>query len=134
VIVLDASAAVDVLLSRQPRADWVAGWLRGAGGELHCPGVLDVEAASALRRLTLRGELPSKRGEQALGLLTALDIVRHSEAPFLSRIWALRHVLSAFDAAYVALAEALDAPLITTDAALGRAHGHGARVEAYASG
>jgi predicted nucleic acid-binding protein len=133
VIVLDASAAVDLVLNRRPRAEWVVDWLGRADGEIHCPGVLDVEAASALRRLALRGEVSGERGFEALRALAELDIERHPEVPFLGRIWSLRHALTAFDAAYVALAEALGAPLVTTDGALARAHGHGARIEAYAA-
>ncbi|MCZ6451792.1 MAG: type II toxin-antitoxin system VapC family toxin, partial [Deltaproteobacteria bacterium] len=82
--------------------------------------MLDLEIAQVLRRYTLSGEMDAERSEQALGDLVDLPLNRYPHDVFLLRIWTLRRNLTAYDAAYVALAEALDAPLITRDAALAR--------------
>ena len=76
-----------------------------------------------------RGDLRDGRAREALQDLADFPLIRFSHEPFLERMWELRHSLSAYDAAYIALAEALNAPLVTCDARLARAHGHGARVE-----
>jgi predicted nucleic acid-binding protein len=91
--------------------------------------VLDLEVAQVLRRYTLSGEMDAERSEQALEDLADLSLYRYPHDVFLFRIWALRRNLTAYDAAYLALAEALDAPLVTRDTALARAPGHRARVE-----
>jgi predicted nucleic acid-binding protein len=131
VIVIDASAAVDLLVERGPRGAWVAATTQGE--ELfHAPHLIDVEVASALRRRSLGGELPASRGREALEALLDLKLVRYPLAPLLARVWALRQYLTAYDAAYVSLAEALGLPLVTTDARLGRARGHRAEIVAYA--
>jgi len=75
------------------------------------------------------GRLSSRRALAALEDLLELPLERHEAAALLPRIWQLRQTLTPYDASYVALAEALDSPLLTTDARLARAHGHGARVE-----
>jgi predicted nucleic acid-binding protein len=80
------------------------------------------------KRDTLRGQIVAERGELALASLAALDVERHDHHPLLSRIWALRSNLTAYDASYVALAEALDAPLLTRDGRLATASGHTARI------
>jgi predicted nucleic acid-binding protein len=127
VIVIDASALVDWLLRTPARGDAVA-------GELHAdshPQTLDlahVEVVSAFRRKAARGELDDDRAELALADLAATPIRTHAAAPLASRIWALRGALTAYDAAYVALAEAFDVPLLTTDARLARSSGHLAKV------
>lgn len=129
-IVVDASAAVDYLLG-------VAGFERlaarfGAPGEsLHAPHLLDLEVAHALRRLALRRTIATSRAEEALADYGALRVRRYPHGRLLPRIWELRTNMSAFDAAYVALAEALGAPLVTADGALARAPGHAATVELY---
>lgn len=93
--------------------------------------MLDLEVAQALRRLARQGVLTTARAEEALGDLAGLRVRRYPHAHLLERIWELRGNLTVFDAAYVALAEALDAPLITADAAIARAPGHGAQVELF---
>jgi predicted nucleic acid-binding protein len=131
VIVLDASAVVDYVLwiGAAPR---IASRISRTGEAIHAPYLLDIEVAHALRRYSLRGALSPERGAQALVDLADLRLRRYPHLPLLPRIWELRANLSAFDAAYVALAEALDAPLVTSDAALARAPGHRARVEVFA--
>jgi len=83
----------------------------------------------ALRRYAMTGELDNERGGEALQDLRDLPLTPFPHEPFLPRIWSLRDTLSAYDAIYVALAEALEAPVVTCDARLARAHGHRARIE-----
>jgi predicted nucleic acid-binding protein len=96
---------------------------------LHAPHLLDVEVAQVLRRYTLAGKFGSERGGEALEDLADFPIARYPHQPFLFRIWELRHNVTAYDAAYLALAEALGAPLVTRDAKMASAAGHGAQIE-----
>jgi predicted nucleic acid-binding protein len=127
VIVLDSSAAVDYLLPNEPAASWVAGQLARAG-PAHAPHLLDLEVLSAVRRLVGLHRLSATYATGVLGDLVRLDVVRYPHVPLLERMWQLRHNVSAYDAAFVSLAEALDAPLVTTDSRLAAASGHRARV------
>lgn len=127
-IIIDASALLEVLLNT-PASGKVTERLFAGNDTLHAPHVIDLEVAQVLRRYTHSGEMDAQRSEQALEDLADLAINRYPHDLFLFRIWALRHNLTAYDAAYVALAEALDAPLITRDGSLARAPGHRARVE-----
>lgn len=126
-IVVDASALADLLLGTRAVAGRVAAELR-ADGFPQTLDLADVEVVSVLRCKTRRRELDEARAAQALADLAALPVLRHGAAPLRQRIWELRDALSAYDAAYVALAEALAAPLLTTDARLARARGHGAEI------
>ena len=96
---------------------------------LHAPQLLDIEVAHVLRRLVLQRQLTSERGEAALDDLASLVIERHGHEHLMTRVWELRNSMSAYDAAYVALAEGLHAPLITCDGKLAAAGGHLAVVE-----
>lgn len=96
---------------------------------LHAPQLLDIEITQVLRRLSQRKEVSVVRAEQALEDLDDLLIERHDHQTLVPRIWQLRDSLTAYDGAYVALAEALDAPLLTCDAKLAGAHGHHATIE-----
>jgi predicted nucleic acid-binding protein len=131
VIVIDASALIEVLLNSSA-APKVRERLFGHGDTLHAPHLLDLEVAQVLRRYTVSGEMTVERSEQALEDLADLPLNRYPHDIFLRRIWSLRRNLTAYDAAYLALAEALDAPLITRDAALARVPGHRAGVEVLA--
>ena len=97
--------------------------------QLHAPHLLDVEITQALRRLVQLGDITSARAQQALDDHAAFGIDRHGHEDLLPRMWELRESISAYDAAYVALAEALDAPLLTCDAKLARSHGHRAKID-----
>jgi predicted nucleic acid-binding protein len=131
VIVLDASAAVDALLGLGDAANLIER-LEAPRESLHAPHLIDVEVMHALRRLTLKRQLSPARAAEALEDFTALRLERYPHLPFIARIWQLRSSLSAFEAVYVALGEALDAPVVTADRALFRSHGHSARIELYA--
>jgi predicted nucleic acid-binding protein len=128
VIVLDASAALELLLAT-PRGQALAGRLFAPGETLHAPHLIDLETAQVLRRYAFLGEVSAERGRQALDDLADLPLSRYPHTVFLPRIWELRHNATAYDAAYLALAEALDAPLVTADARLATSPGHTAVVE-----
>jgi predicted nucleic acid-binding protein len=128
-IVLDASAAVDLFLRIEPNASRIGTRLGQANESLHAPMLLDAEILQVLRRYAVRGEISGSRAEQALTDLIDLRIARYPILPLLERMWTLRPNLTEFDAAYVALAEVLDAPLVTSDVKLARASGHRATVE-----
>ena len=96
---------------------------------MHAPHLLDVEVTQVLRRLVQRKEVTVARAEQALDDLSKLVIERHEHQSLVSRVWQLRDSISAYDGVYVALAEALDAPLLTCDSKLAGIHGHHATIE-----
>ena len=127
-IVVDASALLEVLLNTSD-AGPVGDRLFGPGDSLHAPHLIDLEVAQVLRRYTLSGSMDPHRGRQSLEDFADIPLHRYPHDLFLPRVWDLRNNLTAYDAAYVALAEALDAPLVTRDEALARAGGHHARVE-----
>ena len=127
-IVVDASAMIDVLL-RTPAAAAVDARLFEPGETLHAPHLLDVEVAQVIRRYVANGDIDANRGRETLDDLADLRLRRYPHDVLLPRIWELRHNLTAYDAAYVALAEALDAPLLTRDRRLAAAAGVRARVE-----
>lgn len=127
-IVVDASAILEVLLNT-PAGARVAERLFMPGETLHAPHLLDLEVAQVLRRYALARELDSGRGMEALEDLADLPLTRYPHSLLLPRIWELRRNVTAYDAAYVALAEALAAPLVTRDAALASVRTHRARIE-----
>ena len=127
-IVVDASAVLEVLLNT-PAGGPVARRLFRQGETLHAPHVIDLEIAQVLRRYARAREIDPGRGRQAIADLADFSITRYPHDLFLPRIWELRNSMTAYDAAYIALAEALEAPLITLDRRLARAGGHAAIVE-----
>lgn len=127
-IVLDASAVIEVLL-RSASAGSAGAKLFGSGRSLHAPHLIDVEITHAFRRLAALGEISEKRGPIMLTLLTDMPIRRYAHALLLPRAWALRSNVTAYDAVYVALAEVLNAPLVTRDSRLARAVSHLVAVE-----
>src|SRR6185369_516572 len=128
-IVLDASVIVE-LLTNGALADSIRNELAGRTDSLIAPHLLDVEVLSAIRRLVAGRRIDAHRSEQMLSALAALPVERCAHIPLLGRIWELRHNFTAYDAAYIALAEATNAVLYTGDEKLCK--GHGARVVVFA--
>jgi predicted nucleic acid-binding protein len=130
VIVLDASAAVDWLLQTSAglRIDTR---IFAPAESLHAPHLIDLEVAQVLRRLVRDGTIAAQRGDQAIQDLQDLRITRYPHFVFLSDIWRLRNNLSAYDAAYVALAESLGAILISRDSRLVSASSRRIKVELF---
>jgi predicted nucleic acid-binding protein len=126
--VLDASAAVDWLL-QTPAGRRIDERIFLRNESLHSPHLLDLEVVQALRRLVRERAVSADRADQATNDLLDLRITRYPHVVFLSRIWQLRQNFSAYDAAYVAVAEGLRAPLLTRDGRLASAAGHHATVE-----
>ena len=129
-IVLDASAAVDWLL-QTPSGQRIEVRIYARNDSLHAPHLLDLEIAQVLRRLVQQRMLAARRADEALRDLLDLRIQRYPHSVFLPRIWQLRHNLSAYDAAYIALAETLASTLITRDKRLASAAGHSASIEVF---
>lgn len=120
-IVVDASAVVALLVDAGPDGRWAERAL--AREQLVAPHLMPVEVTSILRRAAARGELSADAAALAHGDLLALRVELFPYEPFAARVWELRENLTAHDAWYVALAEALGAPLATLDGALRRASG-----------
>jgi predicted nucleic acid-binding protein len=129
-IVLDASAMLDWML-QTPAGQRIERRIYARNDTLHSVHLLDVEFAQVLRRLVRERTLTSRRAEEAIEDLMALRVTRYAHVLLLSRIWRLRNNMSAYDAAYVALAEELKAPLITRDQKIAAAPGHAAAVEVF---
>lgn len=116
-IVLETSALIELLTDGRGLRQAVATRLRAeetAGEQLYAPALVDAEAAKVLRRLAGK-EVDEERATQAIEELADMAIVRCTFAHLLPRVWELRHNVFPFDAVYVALAEDLGAPLVTTD-------------------
>ena len=127
-IVVDASAALESLL-RTPAAEAVDSWLFDPTQMLHAPHLIDVEIAQVLRRYDAAGAIDPERSRAALADWSSFPVNRYPHDFLLPRVWELRHNLTAYDAVYVALAEALRAPLLTRDRRLAAAAGHNAQVQ-----
>ena len=126
-IVLDASAAIDWLLQTKIGGR-VEARIFSKRSSLHAPHLLDIEVEQVLRGYVKRGVITALRGREALDDLIDLALTRYPHNVLLDRVWELRDNMTAYDAAYVALAEALDAPLVTCDAKIASTPGHRARV------
>jgi predicted nucleic acid-binding protein len=129
VIVLDASAAIEWLFKSPAGTEVDRRLFSFAPVTLHVPHLLDVEIAQVLRRYVREKMIAASRGEEALQDLHDLPLNRYPHDILMPRVWELRAVLTAYDAVYVALAELLDAPLITCDRKIALASGHRATVE-----
>ena len=127
-IVVDASAMVEALVGRAPDEEL----LSALSGDVDAPHLLDVEVLSVLRGLLRGGKLDASAAEQARLDHFAFTITRHETAPLSERIWQLRHQFTSYDASYLALAEALQAPLYTCDAKLDT-RGHHAQVHLFST-
>lgn len=126
-VVIDASA-VATLLFNEPSAARLRERLENES-TLHAPHLLDLEVTQVLRRAVRQGTVNETIAASRLADLQLLPLIRYPHLPFLGRIWELRANVTAYDAAYIALAEALGAPLVTTDRPLSRAPGLRARIE-----
>jgi predicted nucleic acid-binding protein len=129
-IVLDASAAVDWLLQTSAGRS-IEKRIYSRNETLHAPHLLDLEVTQVLRRLALQRVVPVLRADEAVRDLLDLRISRYPHVVLLPRIWQLRHNLSAYDAAYIVLAEKLGAALVTRDRRLASASGHAAAIELF---
>lgn len=127
-IVLDASAALKMILRHEGSEALAA---RVIGEDIHAPALVEVEVVSGLGRLQRQRRVAADRAAIGLEWFLDLGIEMHHGPELTRRIFALRHSLSAYDAAYVAVAESIEAPLLTADGRLSRAHGHRARVELF---
>jgi len=114
-IVVDASVLTDFLLGRLEALDALQRELAGHEHEpLHAPELIEPETLNALRRLAVRGTVTEQRTSEALIDLGNTRLIRYPHAPLRSRVWELRHDLTAHDATYLALAEALLEPVLLT--------------------
>jgi predicted nucleic acid-binding protein len=127
-IVVDASAMLEFLL-RTPLGDRVEARLFRDEDDLHAPHLLDVEVTQGLRRIVRMGDVSPVRASEAIADLVDVDLQRHGHVDLLERAWTLRANITAYDAMYVALAEALGASIVTCDGRLAAAPGHHARIE-----
>jgi predicted nucleic acid-binding protein len=132
VIVLDASAVLDLLLGIPPHDATVAGLLAAEAPNVFAPHLLDAEVAQVIRRRVLGGTLRSADAVAALTVHAVLPITRFAHLPFLDHAFALRDNATVYDALYLVLAESLGATLITRDAALAAVPGTAARVRVLA--
>jgi predicted nucleic acid-binding protein len=128
VIVLDASAVVELIVEPRTATGVIRSRIR-ADPDIHVPHLVDAEVTNALRRKLLAGQLDVRRARLAIRRLAAMRLVRWQQTALLGRALALRDQLTAYDAIYVAMAEATGATLLTRDARLARSGGHRARVE-----
>jgi predicted nucleic acid-binding protein len=129
-IVLDASAAVDWLL-QTPAGQRIENRIYSRNETLHTPHLLDLEVIQVLRRLVRQGVVPVRRADEAVRDLLDLRMTRYPPLVLPPRIWQLRHNFSAYDAAYIVLAEKLGAALLTRESRLASASGHAAPIELF---
>lgn len=127
-IVVDASTMLDWVLHTSAGIQ-LEQRIYAQSESLHAPHLLDLELTQVLRRLVREGRISAERAEEALEDLASARIARYPHYHLLPRIWQLRDNVTAYDAAYVALAERLDATLVTRDRKLSGASGHHARIE-----
>jgi predicted nucleic acid-binding protein len=121
VIVIDASVLASVL--GDDGEDGMRARRRVSGERLYAPELIDLEVLSVWRRALRAGHTTARRTTQAVSDLQSLPMVRAPHRPLLSRIWELGSNVTPYDAAYVALAEALSVPLVTADRRIAQAPG-----------
>jgi predicted nucleic acid-binding protein len=127
-IVLDTSAALDLLFQREPESSWVRDKLREANWSVRAPHLIDVEVLGVVRDRVLRGRISAVDGLERVRRMMEFPILRYPHTALLERAWQLHPAVTAGDAVFVALAEALELPLVTTDRRLARASGPRIRV------
>jgi predicted nucleic acid-binding protein len=130
-LVVDTSAIVDALVGQSPKPQLITRLSTDA--DLHAPHLLDVELLHALRRLVSTGRLSEDRAAEARADFADMVILRYPHQPLADRVWELRHNVGAYDATFLALAEALEVPLVTCDARLARAQAHHANIELFSA-
>lgn len=131
--VIDTSALVRLCTARD--AEWPQDLDEHLDQTMSCvPDIVDVEFQHAVRGLVLGGKISAERGEHARSVFSAMPLTRLASRILADRIWSLRHNLGAYDACFIALAEALDAPLVTCDAKHDGVPGHAARVLVFPAG
>ncbi len=128
-LVVDSSVIVETFATVDPPTRLIS--RLAADGDLHAPQLIDTEVLAVLRRMTLHGTIDIRHAEAVRADFANLRLTRYAHQPLGDRVWALRHNLSAYDATFVALAELLQAPLVTCDARLASAPGHDARIELF---
>jgi predicted nucleic acid-binding protein len=128
-LVVDTSAVLEALAARDPAPGLIE--RLAEDGDLHGPHLIDTEMLHALRRMSMSDQISNDRAEDARSDFASLALVRYSHQPLSDRVWELRHNVTAYDATFIALAEALAAPLITCDARLASAPGHSAQIELF---
>ncbi|MFI9812052.1 type II toxin-antitoxin system VapC family toxin [Saccharothrix variisporea] len=126
--VVDTSALVELVVNPRPNTALAQRLLSGAAA---APELIDVELLGVVRRLNRKGTLTDDQAEFVLGNVRDMPITRTSHRDLVRRCWEIRHTVSSRDAFFVALAELLDAPLVTCDGKLARSHGHDAAIEVY---
>jgi len=129
VLVVDSSAVLEALAAHDPAPGLVE--RLAEDGDLHAPHLIDTEVLHALRRLLRKGQISAERAHDARTDFADLTLVRYPHEPLNDRVWELRENLTAYDATFVALAEALGVPLITCDARLAAAPNHHAHIELF---
>lgn len=127
--VLDASAVIELFVRDEANPELRRRVLAGSGV---APELIDLESANVVRRMVLRREIAAAEAREALGEIRDSPVTRIPHRPLVGRVWELRDTLTAYDAAYIALAELFGVPLLTCDTRLARAHGHDAEIELYA--
>ena len=132
VAVLDASAVVELVFGTRAGVK-IRRRLADPALSLHSPELVDLEVLNAIRRYVQSNRVTLDRATTAVRNLSDLDLRRHRHGPMLGRIWARRANLTAYDAAYVTLAEILDGPLLTTDDRLAHAPNLPIPVETFTS-
>lgn len=128
-LVLDTSAILDAIAADEPAPGLIA--RLASDGDFHAPDLIDIEILHALRGMAIRKEITVERAEDARTDFADTVLLRYPHEPLSDRIWSLRHNLTAYDAAFVALAETLEAPLITCDGRLASSSGHDAEIELF---
>lgn len=128
-LVVDSSAVLEALAAHDPAPELIE--RLADDGDLHAPHLIDTEILHALRRLLRRRQISTERAHDARTDYAELTLVRYPHEPLNDRVWELRENLTAYDATFVALAEALDVPLVTCDTRLAAAPDSRARIEVY---
>ena len=127
-IVIDASVLYEAIIET-PYSAAIVDRIFSDDETLHAPHLVDLEIVNTLRRYVLKGELSERSASQAMEDFASIPLKRHTHTGLIPRIWQLRNNLTAYDAAYIALAEMLNVPLITRDTAFASSTGHNVHVE-----